>query len=201
GPADQVLSSTPITLSASSSASLTVSFTLVSGPATLSGNSLTLTGEGTVVLQATQAGDSNRNAATPVNQSFVVTGLSFEAWQAVNFTSGELADTNISGANAIYGQDGLTNLLKYALGLDPKVNASAVTQITTNATDWVFTYQRPSAIADVSYEVEFSIDLSSWSTAGVTHSLLSSSGGVDTWTASYPLSSATRVFFRLVVTH
>jgi rhamnogalacturonyl hydrolase YesR len=62
---------TPITLNASASSGLPVSFSLLSGPASLAGNTLTITGAGTVVVQASQAGNANY-AATNVNLSFVV---------------------------------------------------------------------------------------------------------------------------------
>jgi hypothetical protein len=39
---------------------------------TVSGNTVTLHIVGTCTIQATQAGDTNHNAATPVNQGFQV---------------------------------------------------------------------------------------------------------------------------------
>jgi hypothetical protein len=60
----------PFTLLATSSSNLPVTFTVVSGPAQISGNTIILTGTGTVVVQASQAGNSLYNAATSVTQSF-----------------------------------------------------------------------------------------------------------------------------------
>jgi hypothetical protein len=54
--ADRTLAETPLTLAATASSGLPVSFAVVSGPATLSGNALTLTGPGTVTVAASQAG-------------------------------------------------------------------------------------------------------------------------------------------------
>ncbi|HVS50709.1 MAG TPA: immunoglobulin domain-containing protein [Opitutaceae bacterium] len=62
----------PFTLSPTTSSGLAVSLAVVSGPATLSGNTVTMTGTGTVTLQATQAGDTNFTAARPVSRSFIV---------------------------------------------------------------------------------------------------------------------------------
>jgi hypothetical protein len=62
----------PFTLNATASSGLAVSYSVTSGPATISGNTVTLTGAGTVVIQASQAGNTNYSAATPVSQSFVV---------------------------------------------------------------------------------------------------------------------------------
>lgn len=59
-------------VSATSSSGLPVSFQIKSGPATLSGNTVTINGTGTVTITASQAGDSNHNAATPVNRPFNV---------------------------------------------------------------------------------------------------------------------------------
>jgi len=61
----------PITLSATASSGLPVSFT-VSGPATVSGSTLTITGAGSVTVTANQAGNANYAAATSVSRSFTV---------------------------------------------------------------------------------------------------------------------------------
>ena len=62
----------PLTLSATSSSGLAVQFTVVSGKASVSGTKLTLTGTGTVVVRASQAGDSNYLAASPMDQTITV---------------------------------------------------------------------------------------------------------------------------------
>ena len=59
-------------VSATTSSGLTPSYSIVSGPATLSGSTVTITGAGTVVVRASQAGDGSFLAATPVDQSFTV---------------------------------------------------------------------------------------------------------------------------------
>ena len=61
----------PITLGATASSGLPVSYT-VTGPATISGNTLTITGWGTVTVTANEAGNANYTAATAVSQSFTV---------------------------------------------------------------------------------------------------------------------------------
>jgi RHS repeat-associated protein len=62
----------PIALSASASSGLVVTFSVVSGPATVSGSTLTITGPGTVVVAANQAGNADYAAAQQVTQSIVV---------------------------------------------------------------------------------------------------------------------------------
>lgn len=63
----------PILLIANSTSGLKVKYTLISGPATLSGDTLKLTSvSGFVVVKAIQEGDANYNAATDVVQVFTV---------------------------------------------------------------------------------------------------------------------------------
>jgi hypothetical protein len=62
----------PFTVSATASSGLPVSFSILSGPATISGNTVTITGAGTVTVQATQPGNATWNPAPPVNQGFNV---------------------------------------------------------------------------------------------------------------------------------
>ncbi len=66
------VSSEPVALNATSSSGLPVSYEVVSGSATVSGAQVVISGTGTVQLRATQAGDANWLAATPVSQSFTV---------------------------------------------------------------------------------------------------------------------------------
>jgi hypothetical protein len=61
-----------ISLGASASSGLPVTFTVISGPATVSGNVLTVTGAGTVTVEASQGGNGTFAAAAPVDQSFTV---------------------------------------------------------------------------------------------------------------------------------
>jgi hypothetical protein len=63
----------PITLTATGGASGNpVTFTIVSGPGSISGSTLTIIGVGTVVVAANQAGNANYIAAAQVTQSVVV---------------------------------------------------------------------------------------------------------------------------------
>lgn len=92
----------PFALSASADSGLPVSFSVVSGPATISGSTVTLTGAGTVTIRASQAGDGNFNAAANVDQSFTAGKASQAAvtWSAL--------PTQIYGATV--------NLASYASG-------------------------------------------------------------------------------------
>jgi hypothetical protein len=61
-----------VTLAATASSGLTVSYTVTSGPATVSGNILTTTGAGSVKVKASQAGSTNYSAAPAVSETFTV---------------------------------------------------------------------------------------------------------------------------------
>ncbi|MEZ4972675.1 MAG: T9SS type A sorting domain-containing protein [Cyclobacteriaceae bacterium] len=79
---DQFLEAGTLTLSANASSGLPVSFSVVSGPVTLSGNTLSFTGLGAVTVSASQPGNNQYFAASPVEQSFEiisVTGLERES--------------------------------------------------------------------------------------------------------------------------
>ena len=73
-------------VSATSSSGLPVSFSIASGPATISGNLVHITDAGTVTVRASQAGDANYNPAPDVDQSFDVV----KAAQTISFAA--LAD-------------------------------------------------------------------------------------------------------------
>ena len=70
---NQLIFNDPITLEATASSGLPVSFELMDGPATINGNILTLTGEtGMVKFKATQAGNANWLPAPDVVKTFEV---------------------------------------------------------------------------------------------------------------------------------
>ena len=211
GPADQAFSISPLTLAASASSGLPVAFTVVAGPASVEGSTLTLTDAGVVTLRATQAGNADFAAAPPVERSFNV-ATNFLAWQTARFTAEERAGPARSGPNAVFGLDDLPNLVKYGLGLPPKVNATAGRPaLTEDGSRWIFSYERPEGnfLVGVQYAVEVSTDLrdpAGWTGAGVLNEQVSSAGGKARWRATYPLRSASNpagarvVAFRLRVT-
>lgn len=81
-PASPVAYSTaPISLSATATSGLAVTFSIVSGPGSLNGSNLTITGVGTITIAANQAGNADYTAATQVTQTIVVT----LATQTINF--------------------------------------------------------------------------------------------------------------------
>ncbi len=91
-PGDRLSNSGPLTLSATATSGLPVTFSVVSGPALISGNVVTLRGDaGRVIVRASQAGDARFDAATDVTVSFQVTAAT------VNVFFGNLTFANQSG--------------------------------------------------------------------------------------------------------
>ncbi len=132
------------------------------------------------------------------NAAVLSIGGTFAAWQSAKFTSGELGNPGVSGPNAVYGQDGLTNLLKYALGLEPKQNiTTGLPAVTSSGGNWVYTYVRPTAVTDVTYTVQYSTDLANWT--NLADSSVGVSGGMDTRQVTFSQTTAPNIFFRLSV--
>ncbi|MGA2246322.1 MAG: YDG domain-containing protein [Verrucomicrobiota bacterium] len=110
---DQVATNAPFVLSAAASSGLAVQLAVLDGPATIIGNVLTLTGAGEVTVEASQAGDSNWNAATSISQTFNVSLAEQEiifgplAAQAYGTEPFNLNATASSGLPVSYASDNL----------------------------------------------------------------------------------------------
>jgi hypothetical protein len=72
-----------VTLNATASSGLPVSYAVIAGSAIVSGNTLTITGAGSVTVQASQVGNVEYAAATPVSQTFTVNPAS----QTITFST------------------------------------------------------------------------------------------------------------------
>ena len=113
---------TPFTITLpTASSGLTVAVTVKSGPATISGNTVTLNGtEGTVVLAANQSGNANYSAASEVTTSFTVGKL----------TVGIV----VNNLNQTYtGSPCLVTVTTYPAGLTSTVTYNGSTTPPTNA--------------------------------------------------------------------
>ena len=117
-----------ITLVASASSGLPVTFTIVTGPATISGNALTITGAGTVVVNANQPGNSNYNPAV-AQQSFVVSPIplavsGITAYDKVyDGTTTATLNTNSASLLGVLAGDNVTLDLTFAAGYFTDANA------------------------------------------------------------------------------
>ena len=103
----------PFTISATASSGLAVSFTSqTTSICTVSGPRVTLVAVGTCTIQATQAGNANYAAATPVNQSFQVT----QAKTSQTITFGALS-------NKVFGNPPFTVSATASSGLTVSFNS------------------------------------------------------------------------------
>ncbi len=79
-PEDKTYGDLPFTLTASASSGLPVTFGVVNGPVTISGNEVTITGTGNVSIRADQEGNAEYNGANVQIRSFII----FKADQTVS---------------------------------------------------------------------------------------------------------------------
>lgn len=160
------------------------------------------------------------NAAPWQSVVTVTSGAPLGLWRLGQFTPTQLLDPNISGADADFDHDGMTNLLEYAFGTNPSlagtgtiaVTGSAITQrgtVTTtlqniaNGVDFraIFGRRKDYVAAGLTYTVQFSADLLYWKTSTATPTLVASDSEMDAMTVPYPLfvnGKKTR-FFRVQV--
>ena len=102
--APQVYGNAAFPVSATSASTGTVTYSVVSGPATIVGNMVTLTGKGTVVLSASQAANGNFAAATTTTTFTVaaeVPTLSFATIPAQTFGNAAFAVSATSASSGV----------------------------------------------------------------------------------------------------
>ena len=111
----------PFTVSAVSKSTGAYTYSVVSGPATIAGSTVTLTGSGTVVLQASQAADANYVAATQ-NVTFTVAAIAPTITFTIpNHTYGDAPFTVSASSNS-------TGAFTYAVASGPAtISGSTVT--------------------------------------------------------------------------
>ena len=152
-------------------------------------------------MQVSGGGDLNSINNIATDPTIILTMTPLQSWRYIYFgstaNSGAGADTTIAAA------DGLPNLLKYALGLNPLVSGNTSGLITPDITTGFLrlTVTKNPAATDVTFTIQGTNDLStasSWSTNGViidqnTTTLLQAHSSTSLTSGSY--------FLRLNVTH
>ncbi|MFM2220458.1 MAG: hypothetical protein RLZZ553_206 [Verrucomicrobiota bacterium] len=197
----------PLLLAATSSSGLAVTLTKKSGSATLdSSYIMSPTGSGSVIIQATQAGDENHFEAVPVEQTIAITtGFSASQWQSDHFTPEELGNPAISGPHSDPDHDGLENLIEFAMNLDPKErdknrNLCEWQTTTIDAESYPsMTIRRRMDYPDLSIKVQHSLDLPNWTNLTETVGIPVNNGdGTETvkFRSLIPLTGSPRQFLR-----
>jgi len=129
----------------------------------------------------------------------------YDWWNRGWFTESQLADPSVSGDFANPAGDGIVNLLKYALGLNPTngtVNGLPTAAVSSN-NYLTLTYRQNKQATDISYAVEAcgSLVPNSWSTNGLV--VISQADSNTYWSVtvrdSVPMTNAVSRFMRLKV--
>jgi uncharacterized repeat protein (TIGR03803 family) len=128
---------------------------LISGVATASGAT-------SAIISASNAGGVGSAAL-----SIVIAPMSFSSWQNIWFTSAQLANSAITGDTATPGGDGIPNLLKYALNLNPMANGVGglpqASMISSGGNKYLtLSYTQVISATDITYIPEVSGDMHTW---------------------------------------
>ena len=140
------------------------------------------------------------------SMSVLVVKSQFENWREQQFNTQELGDWSFSGDNGDPAQDGITNLMKYALGLNAKTPATSGLptsgQAALNGRKYLtLAFTGQPALTDISYDVQVSGDLLNWQ-SGSSYAIRTDNGTTDTATFRdlTAIGNVPRHFMRLSVT-
>ena len=130
----------------------------------------------------------------------ISTQTPIEAWRAAQFGV-NATNPAIAGNLVDFENDGLTNIVEYALASTPQTSVAAHLPVsTTDGATITYTYRLNLDAKDVSVELQASPDMTNWSNTPATLNTLSDDGHVRVIQATIP-ASANRRFIRLNVTH
>lgn len=123
----------------------------------------------------------------------------FAAWQASQFGT-NAGNASIAGPGVSPSGDGVSNLLKYAFGLDPFTSsAGSMPAATLNGGSLSITYNQVLSATDITYTVQWSTDMVTWSQAGVTEQIIGSNATTRQVRASVPTAPDAAKFLRIQV--
>jgi hypothetical protein len=105
------------------------------------------------------------------SMSVIVVKSQFENWREQNFTTAQLANWPYSGDTGDPANDGIPNLMKYALGLNPNQPAQSglpvLGQVSISGSTYLtLSFTQQSALTDITYNVQVSSDLQNWQSSG-----------------------------------
>lgn len=144
-----------------------------------------------------------QDGATTKTYTTTVTRWTYlQAWR--NQYYGSIANSGDGADTAAPQFDGLANLLKFALGMNPTVPGLQPVTFVKNGSTLEFSYPRSvEATVECTFIVEWSDTLmpGSWDTAGVNEQILSDNGTLQQVKATLPAGNPVRRFVRLRVTN
>jgi hypothetical protein len=140
------------------------------------------------------------------SMSVLVVKSQFENWREQNFTAAQLSNWSISGDTGNPSGDGITNLMKYALGLNPNTPAQSglpvFGQVSISGKKYLtLTFTDQAALTDIAYTVQVSSDLQTWQ-SGASYTVRTDNGTTNTavFRDLTAIGDASRHFMRLTVT-
>lgn len=87
----------------------------------------------------------------------------YPLWQEQQFPQAEIDNADISGTLANPSGDGIPNILKYALHLDPHESTrNGLPQISVEGNHLIFRFRQSKAATDITYIIQVSDDLVTW---------------------------------------
>jgi autotransporter-associated beta strand protein len=182
-------------------------WSLVSGPgqvwfsnAATPTNSIKVSAPGTYTLQLA-ATNTLGETTTPLVVTVTGTPMTpIEIWRQTHFGTHSNAGPALDSLD--YDEDGSSNLLEYATAMNPAVNDASPISATKVGNTLEFIYTKNKAATDAIFTVEWSDDLTTWSTAGVDQALVpgSDNGTTQQWKTTLPPGTNGRRFVRLRIT-
>ena len=145
----------------------------------------------------------NSPAALGALLDFWKTNHPYQTWQSTTFTTAA-ATPSVAGDLADPDADGVSNLLEYALNMNPLAPDSL--PVTYASAPFAVTYHRRISPTGITFHNEASVDLINWSessTYGTSSSPVPDGNGsteTEVWTAASPPPPENRLFFRIRVT-
>ncbi|HZR22713.1 MAG TPA: Ig-like domain repeat protein [Vicinamibacterales bacterium] len=128
-------------VTASASSGLPVSFSIASGPATISGSTVHISGAGTVVVRASQAGSDNFNPAGDVDRSFDVAPALLSV--SANDVTREFGTPNpaLTGTlSGVVGGDGITAAFGTSADITSSVGQYVITPVLSDPNGRLINY-------------------------------------------------------------
>jgi autotransporter-associated beta strand protein len=136
-------------------------------------------------------GTSNEASATPTQ--------TFSEWIAAAFPG--VTATNIIGMTATPEHDGVSNLMKYFMGINP-ASSSYVDPLTCGPDgqgDIVLYFRMSKNLTGVSYSIDQSSNLSTWTSTGLQGTVVADMGTYYSMKVVVPMAGNTNLFLRLSV--
>jgi hypothetical protein len=152
-------------LTATSTSGLPVSYTSSDlNVATFSGNTVNFVGVGLVSITASQAGNSNYEAAEDetITLSVLSADTPWDTW-ADGYS---LANGTNRAKNADPDGDGFNNAMEFAFGLNPTTRDAAVFTAVKSGANYLVTFKKRKSAAEATYDFRSSTNLTQTFSAG-----------------------------------